>query len=183
MSLFYSARFSQRFPVSLLALESLTNLSDLPADEAIPKILSECCGVQEPVEEDLVYLLGVLEEEAKKTNENNKTPPAAPTTKKTKTLWSSFNQFMSGLDSSRVLLWACGFDYKRAEYLYTKVDRSIANQIIADFVSMQQEQNILLLEATMYGFGGKYSEESESENTVDATEMGADALRKLLSQK
>jgi hypothetical protein len=128
-------------------------------------------------------LLGVLEEEAKKTDEANKTPRAGSTNKKTKTLWSSFNQFMSSLDSSRVLLWACGFDYEKAEYLYTKVDRSIANQVIADFVSIQQEQNILLLESTMYGFGGKYSEESEDENIVDATEMGADALRKLLSQK
>lgn len=182
MSLFYSARFSQRFPVSLLALEHLTNLSNLPPEESIPRVLAECCEIFEPVEEDLIYLLDVLQEEAEKTTKEppkqvKVTPPLA------RSLWTSFHKFIQQLDSSRILLWACGFDYKKAEYLYTKVDRTVANQVISDFVASLQEHNTANLEASMYGFGGKYQDEAENEYTTDATEMNAEDLRKLLSRK
>ena len=174
MSVFYAAKFQYRYPISMLAFERLTQLSELSAEEAVPKVLAECCHISNPSKEDLIYFLERLQAE------HVDSPSETKVTKASKSLGTAYQAFLGKLDSARLLLWACGFDFAKADYLYSQVDQSITTQIIEDFITLQNEQNTYLFEAVMYGFGGKYNEDGADANLVDATEMSANELKKLL---
>ena len=152
---------------------------DNPIEEAVSQVLSECCNKPNATEQEMIYFLSRVQESAKPDTPSAPASEDAPS----RTLGTSFQTFLSSLDAARILLWACQFDYQRADYFYSVVDSSVANQIIKDFVSSLHEQNTYLFEAVLYGFGGKYSEENTSgldENTIDARDMDIASLSKLL---
>jgi hypothetical protein len=182
-SVFYKAQFEQRFPIPLIAFEHLTAKSSLSPEDLTLEVLSACCGKPNPTQEDIGYFLAVIQQESTTAQQViDEAPSAEAATAKAKTLGAAFQQFLQTLDSARILLWACGYDYQRAEYLYTKVDRSIANQIIEDFLKILHEQNTYLFEAGLYGFGGSYKNDSPGEDLVDMTEMDASSIMQMLSQ-
>jgi hypothetical protein len=181
MSIFYNAQFEQLFPIPLIAFERLSALSHLPAEEALPIVLAECCNKPNPTEAEVVYFLERIRDDSKEAQEKiEAVTDAKPANTSTKTLGTSFKKFLGQLDSARLLLLACGWDYEKAKYLYTKVDRKAANQIIDDFLELQHERNTYLFEATMYGFGGGYTDD-EREEVMDLTGMDAAGIMAMLS--
>ena len=176
MSIFYHCQYEQLFPVPLIAFERLYALQDLPPEEALSKVLSECCGKPKPTEAEIQYFLGRLKSDAEEANTRVASITGEANRSPTKTLGTSFQKFLTELDSARLLLWACGYDFDRAKYLYTQVDRSIATQIIDDFLKLQHERNTYQFEAVLYGFGGSYSSDAQDEDTVDMTDLDASSI-------
>lgn len=181
MSAFYSARFEHLFPISLLAFERLAALSHLPAEEGIPLVLAECCNKPNPTEAEVVYFLERVQIESAAAQERVDDTSSQKRSQPSKSLGTAFQEFLGQMDSARLLIWACGRDYEKAQYIYTSVDRSIATQIIDDFLRLQQEQNTYLYESILYGFGGGYKEDSSGEEIVDMTDMDASSIMKMLS--
>lgn len=181
MSIFHTAKFKHLFPISLLAFEHLNTLQHLPAEEALTKVLAECCDMPNPTEEEALYFLARIKEDSEEAQKKVDESPA-PTTDKpvAKSLGTAYQEFLRQLDSARLLLWACGFDFKKAEYLYSRVDRSISSQILEDFLRLQNEQNNYLFESGLYGAGGSYKEGELDADTIDMTDMDSSEIMAFL---
>lgn len=175
MSIFYSSRFTQRFPVSLLALEHLEQLSQhQPLPIAISQVLQECCGLASPTEADGIYFLERLQEP------HTPEPSAKPQRPQTgKTLGTAYNKFLLKLPVDRLLLLICQGDYNKADYLYSSVDSTVAIKVIEDYLSLQQETNIYLYEAVLYGFGGSYKDDDSGAEEMDLSGASADEINAL----
>lgn len=180
MSPFYSRRFEQRFPVPLLAIERLAALEQLPPEQSIPQVLKDCCGVVKPDEDDLRYFLERINEVVEQKAEDKPEVNPDIKVKPTKTLGTSFSNFLGKLDTPRILLWACGWDFEKAQYWYTQVDRTITMQMIEDFLAVQHERNTYQFETVLYGFGGGYKDDTQEESTEDWSNLDAAGLMKAL---
>lgn len=188
MSLFYRAQYEHLFPIPLLAFERISALKDTPPEEVLPQVLAECCGKPKPTDAEIQYFLQRIKDESDAAQQKvarveaaREDQPAEPS----KSLGSSFQKFVSGLDSSRILLWACGYDYEKAHHLYTQVDRSIAMQIVDDFIQLQHERNTYLFEASLYGMGGQYKDDTTpssgvADDEIDLTDMDASSIMQIL---
>lgn len=174
MSLFYTTQFEQLFPIPLIAFEHLNTLQSLPPETALAKVLAECCHKPNPTDLEVNYFLSRVQQDSEKAQKRleEQNIPGAKTTP-TKSLGTAFQEFLRQLDSARLLLWACRFDFEKAKYLYTQADSYVANQIIEDFLRLQNERNNYLFEAALYGFGGKYSNDGADAGEIDMTEMDA----------
>lgn len=165
MSLFYRERYSQRFPVSLLALERLHHLQRTePPEDAIIEVLVECCGIKEPTQDDFIYLLERIDEVNRECD--SKPPPSGYSTQDKKGLGSDFNKFISSLPLDQIILWMVQFDHDKARKLYCEVDRTTVMQAVKDFSTAILEGNKFLFEAVLYGFGGSYKGDSSDDAEV-----------------
>ena len=189
MSVFYQARFEHLFPIPLLAFERIDALRHLPPEQVIGQVLAECCNKPKPTSEEITYFIRRVQGEVaqaapqveSKTEEDDDPYKPVESSTKRRTLGSSFQEMISKMDSARLLLWACNWDYNKASYLYTVVDKSIAKQVIDDFIRVTQETNTYLFEAGLYGFGGSYSgDEPSSGDEVDASDQSVDDWKELL---
>lgn len=182
MSLFYTARYEQLFPIPMIAFERLEALSDIPPEQAVPQVLAECCNKPKPTEEEILYFLERLKGDSREAQERMGSAPEPKThVRPEKSLGTSFQEMLGKMDAAKLLLWACSYDYARAEHLYTQVDRSIASQIIDDFLRVQYERNTYLFEAVLYGFGGKYNSDDGQGDMVDMTDMDASQIMAMLA--
>ena len=184
MSIFYAARFERAFPVSLLAFERLANLAHLEPIEATTQVLQQVCGVKKPTEQDILYLLDRFKSASEKAEQSAKpsdnSDPLEYSEQPSRSLGSSFYQFTRSLDISRVLLWLSGWDYQKAEYLYSSVDRDDAMQLVEDFLRLQDEKNTYQFEAVLYGFGGHYKNDDSGEDSLDMTGMDAESIMQMI---
>jgi hypothetical protein len=57
----------------------------------------------------------------------------------------------------------CAYDFNKANYVYTKLDRDIALEMVDSFLELKAQENNLLFESCLYGFGGKYTTDGEAE--------------------
>lgn len=180
MSIFYSARFERPFPVPLLAFERLANLADLPPLAAARQVLSEVCRISEPPEAACIYLLDRFKSASESAQELSNGEISEGSQASYRGLGTSFTDFFRSLDTSRILLIATGYDYKKAEYLYCVVDRDEAMQVVKDYLRMQEECNTYRYEAALYGFGGHYKNDDSSEDTIDMTDMDPMSVMKFI---
>lgn len=97
-----------------------------------------------------------------------------------KTLGTSFQEFLNKLDAPRILLWACNWDFDKANHWYSEVDRTSTLQMIEDFLSVQHELNTYQFETVLYGFGGGYKEDKKEETTEDWSHLDATGLMQAL---
>ena len=179
MSIFYAALFERPFPVSLLAFERLSALGELHPRDAVLKVLTECCNVYRPTEQDIEYLQRRVEAAAQEVEKKARVPDDDDDDRpRGKSLGTSFQTFTRTLDAARILLWACGFDYEKAKFWFTEADRDDAMQVVDDFLRLQQERNAYLYEAALYGFGGKYRDDGNSSGDGEEIDLtGASAAQ------
>jgi len=171
-----------RFPISLLAMEKYEELStQCKTDEehliASCVVMKEFCGVGDPEEEDITYFASRLSSIVEDIDKEVKKK------KERVSFGTSYAKYIGGARVDLLLTRMCNYDYDRAKYLYSKVDRDHCLDLIRDFITQQMEFNQVLMEASMYGFGGKYKDDKQRP-TADAShdlnsEQGMAALQKM----
>jgi hypothetical protein len=181
MSPFYEARFVRLFPVSLLAFERLHSLlmGGYDPPQASLSVLVECCGIEHPTNEQIQYFLDRADTLSKELSEAQPGDTFSENKSK-RTFSTSFREFLSGLDSHDLLLMATGYDYAKAEYLFTRVDREDALRVIKVFTQDTTERQILQLEAVMFGMGGGYSDSSQNGDVVDLTNASFEQMKQAM---
>lgn len=166
MSIF--SKHQRPFSVPLLAFERFTELRQQITDDdrilesVVIPVLVECCGVSAPTEKDVKYFLERLEQVGRNVPES---PEAAKPP--TKTLGSAYAEALRNLDVAQLILYMCAFDFHKANYVYTELDRDVAVEMLDTFISMKLQENNLLFESCLYGFGGKYESDKGPVETVD----------------
>jgi hypothetical protein len=99
------------------------------------------------------------------------------TSKPKRTLGANLEEWTQSLDPTGICLYLADYDPERAHHLYWWVDSDLLELTLKSKLGFAAVLHSCNFEATMYGFGGKYSddEEQQSENTVSG-ELDAGAL-------
>lgn len=186
MSLFYQHTYGRRFPVPLLALEVYAqNISAAKTDndiyDVLVQLLSSVCKVKSPCKEDIEYFVKRLQEVDRSLKKDE--PKAAPGTPR-KSFGTSFSDYLQNLSLDSAVLRMTGYDMQAASRLYCEVDRDDVMVLVADYYSGKAEENLVAMEAAMYGSGNSYKEDKKPRaskaNTHDlATPEGIGALRSM----
>ena len=185
-SIFYKERFERRFPLPMLTLERAQALfstldvdaaTDRDVNQCIKQALKETCNAcPSPGLDDLAYVVDRMNKMMKDSPDEEVPLP------KTRSLASSFITWAAGLETDQVCLVASGFDYKKAKFLYTEVDRDDVVEMAQQFLTMEMEKVKVGYESVVYGFGGSYEGDktgpSNEGNTHDLTK---DSPRGLLA--
>lgn len=182
-SIFFNELKGRRFPISLLAievysLEAGTCTSEDELFDVFFRVITELCGVAQPTDEDLNYFvdrLEVLRGEMIKAEEN--APPKA-----SKSFGTAYHEYLSKLMVDSRILRMVGYNFDAAKKIYCELDRDDAMKLVNEYMTGLLEEGLLNMEATMYGFGGKYKDDKGGTkgNTHDlTTEDGKKALRRL----
>jgi hypothetical protein len=153
------------FAIPLLAFERFSELRQQLTNEAkvlesvvIPTLV-ECCSIVDPTEQDIEYFLERLERVGKEANSLSD----APKPSYARTLGSAYAGALRKLDTAGLILYMCAYDFNKANYVYTKLDRDIALEMVDSFLELKAQENNLLFESCLYGFGGKYTTDGEAE--------------------
>lgn len=177
-TIYYREKFDLKFPIPLLAYEVLQYRMSELGDDFEPEdlqpiydtVLTQVCGVADPQADDYVYLVEAIKEViASGTNEQ----PATSKGDGKRAYSSEFYKYFGLLPTDTTCLQVCGFDYEKARVLYCEVDRTIAMEIISQYVTRLQNDHTIMLESCVYGFGGNLDGASSDTITLDDTEEGA----------
>ena len=164
-SLFYKHKHGRRFPVSLMALEVYgKNMVGASTDNEIYDVLittmTSSCGVMNPDSEDVDYFISRLAEMHEKMQE--KAEKGGEKGAKTKSFGTSFSEYLSGLSIASTLLKMTGYDMDAATKLYCELDRVDVLELVNDYFSGKAEENLVAMEAAMYGSGNSYKKDKGS---------------------
>lgn len=183
-SIFYMHTYGRRFPIPLMALESYALDSEkADSDEELFNVLittlSKHCKVATPEDADITYFLTRLKGLKEEISENSGDEET-----KGKTFGSAYMNYIGGLTVDAALLKMVNYDIDAAEKLYCTVDRDDVVQLVRDYIKGKAEENLVRMEASMYGFGGHYEEDKsgkggKSKGIDISTEEGAAALKSL----
>ena len=184
-SIFYMHTYGRRFPVPLMALESYALDSEkADSDEELFNVLlttlSKHCKVVAAEDDDIDYFLSRLKSIKEEISENSSDEKT-----RGKTFGSAYMDYISSLPVDGALLKMVNYDIDSAEKLYCTIDRDDVVQLVKDYIKGKAEENLVRMEASMYGFGGHYEEEKVDKKGgggkgVDiSTEEGVAALKSL----
>lgn len=182
-SVFYMHAYGRRFPVPLMALEcyalgSEKAGSDQELLDVLVSTISTHCKISAPKESDIDYFLTRLKEIKAEISENS-----AEEMVKGKTFGSAYMDYISKLPVDAALLKMVNYDIGAAEKLYCNIDRDDVIQLVRDYIRGKAEENLVSMEASMYGFGGHYEKDKKdsggSKGIDISTEAGAAALKSL----
>ena len=187
-SVFYNQACGRRFPVSLLALEyyAVETQKCESEDELFDvfmKVVVDFCGVSSPNDEDLNYFVERLNTIRTETERSAPLSDKAPR----KSFGTSYDSYLQRLTLDSTVLRMVGYDVNAAHRIYCEMDRDDAMKLIGDYVTGLMEEGLLQLEASMYGFGGKYKDDKGGPGQTDGqtkthdltTDEGKAALRRL----
>jgi len=161
-------RHHQPFAVPLLAFERFSELRQQLTDDAqvlesaVIPTLAECCGMPQPTADAIEYFIERLEAAGREADSLSN--PSQPTPGKT--LGSAYAAALRELDTAGLILYMCAFDFHKANYVYTQLDRDVALKMLDHFLALKGQENNLLFEACLYGFGGKYDADGGSAEVV-----------------
>lgn len=183
-SVFYNQSCGRRFSVSLLALEfyaveTQKCESDDDLFDTFMRVVVDFCGVTEPTDEDLNYFVERLNAIRDEVNKESKPQPAG---KPRKSFGTSYDQYLQKLTLDSTILRMVNYDIESARRIYCEMDRDDAMKLVNDYVTGLMEEGLLQLEASMYGFGGKYKGDGGKSGgrTHDLnTAEGKEALKRL----
>ena len=184
-SIFYMHAYGRRFPVPLMALEAYSVDSegastDQELFDVLMVTLSKHCKVAEPNDADISYFLERLTKLKEEIEENSKEDSPQG-----KTFGTAYMDYLSELPIDGALLKMVHYDIDAAEKLYCDIDRDDAVSLVRDYIRGKSQDNLVSMEASMYGMGGSYAEDKDEskpakEKGMDiSTEEGAAALRQL----
>jgi len=182
-SIFYMHTYGRRFPVPLMALEAYAmdseNAStDQELFDVLVTTLSKHCKVVKPTDGDINYFLDRLKKLKTEIEENS-----LEDSNNGKSFGTAYMDYISELPIDGALLKMVHYDIDAAEKLYCDLDRDDAVTLVKDYIKGKAEENLVKMEAAMYGMGGSYEEDKAEKNKdkgIDiSTEEGAAALRAL----
>ena len=180
-SCFFNDKFNRKFPISLMALEIYGQLfgEEQPTEEELYtltiSLIKDYCGVDEPSDEDFVHFVQYVTKLSADTKD--KKPPVKR--KKPRSFGTSYEEYLHGINPDQMILIMTGYDYEQARYIYCELDREVSLAMVGNYVKGCLETNTIRMEASMYGFGGKYKNDRSGEqgrNYDMNTDEGVKAL-------
>ncbi len=173
-------RVNLSFGIEKALLDNLQESPPVTEDEFVKTVLRSYLLVypDDVVNEAAQSILSrVLEhiEEIKKQEDPTKSKPIF----NSKSLGTSYSDWLSSLDPTSLCLYLVDYDVPKALDLYWKEDFKVV-QDAAKLRGQHDSQKLLAaMEASMYGFGGKYSEDhgASAENFDMGSEEAKEALK------
>ena len=174
-SLFYNHKYGRRFPVSLMALEAYAievegATEDNEIYDALVRVLAKACDVKSPDKLDIEYLIERITEVGKELADNKK-DDGKKEGKPKKSFGTSYMEYLHGLSVDSAILKMVNYDITAATALYCDIDRDDVIRLIREFFSGVAEENLVNMEANMYGTGNSYKGDKggkkENESTHD----------------
>lgn len=101
-----------------------------------------------------------------------------------KTFGSSYAEWLSELDATQSCLYLADYDITKALQLYWNEDYKIVQEAIKLKSNHESQKTLAQLESCMYGFGGKYSDDSgagNDPNTVNIDDANPDDIQAFMS--
>jgi hypothetical protein len=96
-------------------------------------------------------------------------------TRQGKSFGSSFSAWFSGLSATESCLYLADYDIEKALNYYWKEDFLLVQEAIRVKSACDSQLSLIALEASMYGFGGKYADDQAGENIIDLSDPSAKA--------
>lgn len=185
MSLFQNyppvrSRINLSFGIEKALLQALSENS-LESEDAYLEIISSSYSLVYPekiIHEAMPFLVKRVTErlqELKADQEKPKHPNI-----ETKSLGTAYSKWLTGLDGTALCLYLTNYHIPDALELYWKEDILVVQEAIKT-KGQQDSQTILArMEASMYGFGGKYSDDDAGAETfVMGSEEAQEALKSI----
>jgi len=167
-----------------IELSILSRLTDTPPDteEALYLIVSECYQLvysKEEVVDNITTLVSAVVSRIKELKEVEESHGNSASFPHSKSLGTSYSEWLSKLDPTESCLYLCDFDTVKALNLFWREDVRIIQQALS--LKGNKDSQIMLanMEACMYGFGGKYEEDSGGQGIQLGTKEASDALNSL----
>jgi len=182
-SIFYMHAYGRRFPIPLMALEAYAmDSEDTETDQDLFDVLmvtlSKHCKVAKPTDDDINYFLERLTKLKTEIEKNS-----SEESNHGKSFGTAYMDYISDLPIDGALLKMVHYDIDAAEKLYCDIDRDDVVSLVKGYIKGKAEENLVNLEATMYGMGGSYEGdkgEAKKDKGIDiSTEEGAAQLRAL----
>jgi len=175
-SIFYQHKYGRKFPVSLLCLEVYSSkMKDSVTDDEIYNtlvtVLSSTCGVTNPTNEDLEYFMSRLKQIDEDMRGDGKEGAQG---RVGKSFGTSFSEYLQSLSLDSAILKMTGYDMEAATRLFCDIDRDDVIKLVGEYYSGKAEENLVAMEASMYGGGNSYKEDKPGKraskaNTHDLT--------------
>lgn len=166
-SIFYQHTVGLRFPIPLMAFEvysvAVTSAeTDNDVYDVFITVLTKHCGVTDPSEDDIAYLIERITTVGKELGldtdkDKDKGKP------KTRSFGTSFMEYLHTLKIDSAVLKMVNYDVTAATKLYCELDRDSVMRLVAEYFSGKAEENLVRMEASMYGNGGKYQADKGSQ--------------------
>ena len=83
-----------------------------------------------------------------------------------KSFGSSYMEYLHGLSVDSAILKMVGYDITAATALYCDIDREDTMQLVSEYFSGAAEENLVRMESSMYGNGGKYKDDGKSDKSL-----------------
>ena len=111
---------------------------------------------------------------------NQEEPPKKSYGTPSKTLGTAYAEWVAMLDAERLCLYLAGWDPTKALQYYWEVESITLQEAIKLKAQHDSQLSLLQMEASLYGFGGKYKDDNSGEkaNVHDlSTDEGIAALK------
>jgi len=166
-SMFYTAAFERRFPLTFLFLEDIgittselnENSNEEDVELAIRRSLKRCYKDMKVTAADVAYVSERLEKAAaEKEKRAAELADQTGSGKKKQSFASSYADWAAKLEPHEACLAAANMDYFKARRLYCEVDKDDVTEMSAQWMKMEWEKIKVGYESVVYGFGGGYKE-------------------------
>jgi Arc/MetJ family transcription regulator len=165
------------------AIVSALNAEDEVTAEVFEKIVFESYAIIHPkelVEQLLPHLVQrvLTRIEELKDQEEKKSSPG----RRGRTFGSGYIEFISGMDSQVSCLYLANYDVDKALHYYWEEDYLLVQDAIQAKSGHESQITLTRLEASMYGFGGKYSDDAQGDtNTVHVDDMNPEDFQSAMA--
>lgn len=158
-------RHSHKHPVSFLFLEILREFVAANPETTLGVAIQVVC-------QELNYTAPDLDQIAERLQvpEKSEASPSGSKSDK-KSFGSGYLEWMQKQTPDVQCLIASRFDVRKAEYLYSRVDKNVAEDVLRAFTEHDWQQAVLNFEASMFGFGGSYGGGKGSKGSDSAREV------------
>lgn len=114
-------------------------------------------------------------EELQKPQEQTKT------SKIKKSFGTTFSEWLSSLSATESCLYLANYDIDKALHLYWQEDILLVQEAIKAKTAQDSQNSLVQFEASMYGFGGKYSDDASGDaNTINLDDMNSSDIQSML---
>lgn len=103
-----------------------------------------------------------------KAKQSNGEVPQGESSKPKRTLGATLQEWTQSLDPTGLCLYLADYDPERAHRLYWWVEADLLELTLHSKLRFESTKQLNLFEASMYGFGGKYSDDEGSESEASS---------------
>jgi hypothetical protein len=172
-----------RFPVSLAAKARYISSAAQDIDiTAARLVLIAYCKITSPDDDDIKYFLErvfepekILDNDMPKPAESKKKATDSSTKKKGSAFQQKYIDFLDTRDIEALLLLMSEYDYNKARNWYCERDKDVTRTALAVFLRDTLERHTVLLEASLFGFGGSYEDEEQTLSNTGRRVVSADS--------